>query len=532
MVIVMSRTPLFAAVKKALEVTCHDRGIVLPRSSALSRRQLLRLSAAAAGAAALSPVLDWSAFAKDKTPPSIAIVGGGIAGLTAAYRLQAAGVKPVLFEASSRWGGRMLTVNDFYKGMFCELGGQFVDSNHEDLINLAKEVGIDMQTLATEGEGEDLYFFRGAFHTPKDMLDPATKTGAFVPIAEKIAEDAGKLTDKDDNWTKHARKLDRMSLKAYLEQFRGKAENWAIDVLDIAYLGEFGLETDDLSCLHMVDFIGTDLDKPFAIFGVSDEVFRVKGGSSALINALTAALANKADMRLGYALTALDRKAGKIVLTFAAPDGEKSESFDAAILTMPFTKLRDVKGLNRLKLGPEQMKSIRELGMGTSAKVINGTTSRVWRTADSGLPAPSNGSFYSDLGFQDIWEDSRAQPGEAGILTNFLGGKAGLAKENDALEIFRSGAAKMSPKMAESLDKAAVATFFWARYPFTLGSYASAKTGQYTTLLEVAGEPALGGRVQFAGEQTSFDFCGFMNGGVQSGNRASEALIETLALKK
>src|SRR5262245_19908531 len=228
----MSRTPLFAAVKKALAVTCQDRGIVLPRSSALTRRRLLRLSAAAAGAAALSPVLDWRAFAKDKAPPSIGIVGGGVAGLTASYRVQATGVKPVLFEASSRWGGRMLRVYDFYKGMFCELGGQFVDSNHEDLITLAKEVGIEMQTLATDGEGEDLYYFGGAFHTPKDMLDPATKTGAFVPMAEKIAEDAGKLTDKDENWTKHARKLDKMSLKAYLDQFRGKAENWAIDVLD------------------------------------------------------------------------------------------------------------------------------------------------------------------------------------------------------------------------------------------------------------------------------------------------------------
>ena len=86
--------------------------------------------------------------------------------------------------------------------------------------------------------------------------------------------------------------------------------------------------------------------------------------------------------------------------------------------------------------------------------------------------------------------------------------------------------------MAESLDKPAVASFFWSRYPFTLGSYARAKPGQYTTLLDVAAEPALGGRVQFAGEHTSVDFIGYMNGGVQSGNRASEALIETLALKK
>ena len=148
-----------------------------------------------------------------------------------------------------------------------------------------------------------------------------------------------------------------------------------------------------------------------------------------LIKALTAALENKADMRHGHALTALDTKGGQIVMTLAAPEGATSESFDAVILTLPFTKLRDVEGLKRLKLGSEKMKCIRELGYGTSAKVINGTTSRVWRSEASDLPAPSNGSFYADLGFQNLWEESRAQPGEAGIIMDFLGGKAGLAEE-------------------------------------------------------------------------------------------------------
>jgi hypothetical protein len=58
----------------------------LPRSSALTRRRLLRLSAAAAGAAALSPLAKWHAYAEDKQR-SIAIIGGDVAGLTAAYRL-------------------------------------------------------------------------------------------------------------------------------------------------------------------------------------------------------------------------------------------------------------------------------------------------------------------------------------------------------------------------------------------------------------------------------------------------------------
>ena len=94
----------------------------------------------------------------------------------------------------------------------------------------------------------------------------------------------------------------------------------------MAYNIEFGLLTEDLSSLAMVDFITADLSVPFQMFGESDEIYRIKGGSSALIKALTAALENKADMRPGHALTALDRKAGTIVLTFAGPDGENPKA--------------------------------------------------------------------------------------------------------------------------------------------------------------------------------------------------------------
>ena len=534
----MSRTPLFAAVMKALAPSFQDDGLVLPRSSALTRRRLLRLSAAAAGVTALSPVLNWSAYAKKKARPekngprSVAIIGGGVAGLTAAYRLQPHGVKPVLFEASNRWGGRMFTVYDFYKGMFCELGGEFVDTNHEDLQKLAAELGVGLQKLAAEGDGEDLYFFKNQFHTPKEMIDPDKQAGAFAPIAKRIAADAAKLTHKNEDWTPYARKLDRMSLKAYLEQFRGKTDDWAIDLLDVAYNIEFGLLTEDQSSLNMVDFITTDLAKPFQMFGESDEVFRIKGGSSALIKALVAALENKIEMKQGYTLTALDHKGGQIVMSFDAPGGASSASFDAVILALPFTKLRQVKGLEGLRLGAEKLKCIRELGYGSNAKILQGTTSRIWRSPESGLPAPSNGTFYSDLGFQNLWDSSRAQPGDAGIITDFLGAKPGMNDAKSALDAFRADLPKMSPKMAESIDPNAVTSWFWAVYPYTLGSYASSKVGQYTTMLEVASEPALRGRLQFAGEHTSSDFLGYMNGGVQSGDRAAAALVKSMALHK
>jgi monoamine oxidase len=311
-----------------------------------------------------------------------------------------------------------------------------------------------------------------------------------------------------------------------------KADDWAIDLLDVVYNIEFGLVTEDQSSLAMVDFISTDMDKPFSMFGESDEKYRIKGGSSALIKAPVDALQNKIDMKQGWALTSLDYEDEKIVMGFDAPGGPQTQSFDAVILALPFTKLRQVTGLEKLKLGEDKLKTIRELGYGTNAKVIVGTTSRVWRSPDSGLPAPSNGSFYSDLRFQTLWESSRNQPGEAGVITDFLGVIPGINDAKSALDAFREDLPKMSQKMADSLDPSAVVSWFWATYPYTLGSYASCKVGQYTTMLEVAAEPALGGRLQFAGEHTSGDFLGFMNGGVQSGNRAAADLAKVLALHK
>ena len=69
----------------------------------------------------------------------------------------------------------------------------------------------------------------------------------------------------------------------------------------------------------------------------------------------------------------------------------------------------------------------------------------------------------------------------------------------------------------------------WPKYRFIRGSYSCPLVGQYTTLLQAASGPELGGRLVFAGEHTSSDFSGFMNGAVESGNRAAR---EILAPKK
>ena len=202
------------------------------------------------------------------------------------------------------------------------------------------------------------------------------------------------------------------------------------------------------------------------------------------------------------------------------------------ILALPFTRLRQVKGLEGLELGEEKLKTIRELGYGTSAKILQGTTSRVWRSPESDFPhhrmAPSIPISASRM----LWDSSRAQPGDAGIITDFLGGKAGLADPASAIETFRDGLPKMSPKMAESLDPAAVTVWFWATYPYTLGSYASAKSDNTPRCWRWRRNRLLTAACNLPASIPAATSLAIMNGGVVSGNRVATALIETMVPQK
>ena len=121
---------------------------------------------------------------------------------------------------------------------------------------------------------------------------------------------------------------------------------------------------------------------------------------------------------------------------------------------------------------------------------------------------------------------SRAQPGPHGLISNFLAGKSLAGSTGEAFEALRAGLSAISPVIGAALDKDATASLAWEQQPWSLGSYASAKPGQYATLL-----PRWRKRLNAAGSCTSQvstpepDYLGFMNGAVLSGNRAAMELL-------
>ena len=70
---------------------------------------------------------------------------------------------------------------------------------------------------------------------------------------------------------------------------------------------------------------------------------------------------------------------------------------------------------------------------------------------------------------------------------------------------------------------------YWPGNPFTRGSYSYWKVGQYTKFSGVEGEQQ--DNCHFAGEHTSIDSQGYLNGAVESGNRTANEVLVNLGLR-
>lgn len=524
----MARTQLFGRIRLAIanaRAALPDAPPPGPR--AITRRSALALMMAAAACTPAPPQT------KPGAPGSVAIIGGGTAGLVTAWRLANAGIACEIFESSGRTGGRMFTLRDFTpEGQFCELGGELVDSGHAELIKLCEELGIGIQRLHPEGSpASDLYDIGGKTRLDGDLLDPAAQTGPFLPVAARIAADQAALLDADDNWTARAMQLDQLPLSDYLESLASSTERWVIDLLALAYHAEYGIPVDQQSSLNLVDLIGADATGAFSMFGDSDEAFRIAGGSSTLpetlLSRLTVApLAERIALTLRHELSAIAHDGEGFRLTFKNEGNPAVErQFTRVVLALPFTRLREVNGLGGLGLSADKMKVINELGYGVNSKLMVGTSSRPWRQQLLGLNSPLTGTIYSDRGFQVVWDTSAGQDGTGGILTNFITGAAAKSEESVVLGTLESALASLSPDLAAALTTRVRASFFWPNHPHTKASYAGPLVGQYTSFADNAARSELGGKLFFAGEHTSASSQGFMNGAVESGERVAKEVL-------
>jgi monoamine oxidase len=538
----MARTPLFfwlgRMVRKAW-LTEQRKPTVNRRhtpdeptllAKEITRRDFLKGMLGMAGAAAAMsltpPVIQArtaSVLEKSRPENPVVIVGAGLGGLVTAYRLSQKGIPCVVYEASRRAGGRVYTQRGFNSDdMFVELGGELVDTTHEDIITLCRELSVPLEHFepGDTGLAPAIYYSEGIVHTEAEVVE------AFRPLAAELVKDItkcfpdGELQIPTYQQPYQAAWMDRLSLEEYLNAKTDVAP-WLIRLIKAAYTGEYGLDPSEQSALNLLLLIGTDTAEAFAMFGESDEAMRIQGGNSRLVEALLKALESKVPIHYMHRLRRLSYRNGELRLSFRTPSKTSVMQAEQVVLALPFAVLRALDGLNDLGLSPVKLKSIREWGYGTNSKQMIGFKSRFWRQANPSAIPVNTGEHFTDLPSQCFWETSRLQAGQTGIITNFLGGKAGRDADSHQWQHALNDLDRLYGFVPEQFDNNKV-FFNWSKNPWAKGSYTCPQPGQYTTLMGAAGEPELEGRLLFAGEHCSVDWAGFMNGAVQSGNMAAQ----------
>lgn len=517
----MARTPLFQEIQRALrtaawlERTGTSTAEGLERAGELrwDRRRFLKTAVAAAAGASVMPV--FKTDARGSQAPKVIIVGAGTAGLVCAYRLQQRGIAARVIEASSRPGGRMFSLRNFFPdNQLTELGGEYIDSGHATMRGLVKELGLTLNDLGAEedSEGAHAYFF-------DNRLLPAG--GRFIdlfrPVAKAVTDDLKqmKVRGEIEYETPQAKAIDRLSIPEWFEKRR--ITGLATKVLRAAYVGEYGLEIDQQSALNVLLTMGDETPPDdFRIFGPSDERFHIAEGN----DRVPALLAERLDspVAFGTRLEGLTSDGSGFTLALRRDETATEAKADMVVLALPFTILRQLD--LRVKLPEAKRKAIHELGYGTNAKLIAGFSRRVWEESQS------TGYTFTDLEFQCCWETSRGQPGSHAILTNFAGGKLGERLNEGELQdraaTFASQVDRIYPGAAGAFTKKAVRQH-WPSSPFVLGSYTCYKPGQYSTLADSVATPV--GNLFFAGEHTSVDFNGYMEGAAETGERAAKEVL-------
>ena len=518
----MARSPLFGLLRRAALGAAIARREGWPADEAAdrlrqarmdaSRRRFLRTGATVGAGLALTACAPRALRPSDH--PEVAIVGAGIAGLTAAHRLRQAGVRVRIYEAQTRIGGRMYSLRDhFPDGQVVELGGELIDTGHVRIRALADELGLAPDDLLQDDPAlaTDLWFAQGRRYSEAEIL------AAFLPLSAAIERDLASLPDDDITYRTHnpaAAALDRLTIREWLDA--EGASGWLRTLVEVAYTTEMGLECDRQSALNLITFLDPGSDH-FRIFGDSDERFHVRGGNDRIVHALGRLLDDA--IETGSVLESVREAPGGYTLSLRRDGATREVHAEQVILALPFTLLRDVQ--LDLPLPPVKRRAINELAYGTNAKLMIGFERRPWR--DHG----SNGSVFSDLPFQTTWETSRKQPGTHGILTNFTGGDHGLGlSEGTAKQQADATSTQLEavfPGIAAARGNAPAVRFHWPSNPWVRGSYACLRPGDWTGLRGAMGQSV--GRLYFAGEHCALDTQGFMEGGVESGEAAAADVL-------
>jgi monoamine oxidase len=456
---------------------------------------------------------------------NVAVVGAGLAGLSCSYELARHGINARVFEGSDRVGGRCSSLRGVFPGQVVEQGGEFFTGAHHTMVGYARQFGLELERYS-QLAGDNYYYFGGQRYTEAQVIEE------YKAFANSMREDLRTLSHPTaDSYTENDALFDFMSLDDYLG-LHG-ASPLLRGLIGSAYRAEYGAGIDELSAITFLRFAQSDKRSKLSPFGVhSGAMLRVADGNDRITSALADRLPTP--VSLGHRLVAVRKLSnGKLRLAFETGGRSIQRDYDAVVLTLPFSVLRDVDLHPSLELPDWKLRSIANASMGDHSKLLVGFNQPVWQSAAHGL----TGTGFSDRNLMgSTWaaNPSRSGPGQA-VLASYVGGTqargmTAATTQADAnsflgnLEQVLPGAKAAAAR--DSSGNLLARTANWSSNPWSRGSQSCNRPGYFTNVAQTEGKAV--GNLLFAGEHTSsfYEWQGFMEGAALSGLRTAGEVLE------
>ena len=441
----------------------------------------------------------------------VVVVGAGLAGLTAAVELSAAGADVTVLEARDRVGGRMHGI-PVSSSVVADGGAAYLGVRHTELLALIREHGLGLASTGMEGDSTFM------------VTDQRSTSASRVPPLDAVAlgdlfdrlEDLVEQVHPDAPWrSPQAGRLDRLPAAQWLAEEVKHSDARTFFPL---FIGEMmAADPAAISVLHMAFYLrsGGGIRYLNAFEGGAQQ-WRIDGGAHQLCEALGSRLGDR--VRLRQPVSMIRQDAGEVVVrSVSAVDGARVEHrADQVVVAIPPLLAQRITFLPGLPMP----RATAATGRGCAVKVHLSYPAPLWRRQGlSGWSVSAHGPLLSTV------DDSPADE-SVGVLTGFVTGAAASAfsaltpDEQRAAAIAHVG--RLFPQLPTPTQ---CSVTDWLADEYSRGCYAALfGPGDWLRLGPTLTEPH--GRIHWAGTETSLEFFGLMEGAVRSGQRVAKELIQ------
>lgn len=443
----------------------------------------------------------------------VGIVGAGLAGLIAARQLVAAGVSVCVLEARDRVGGRTWT-RPASDGTVLDLGGQWIGPTQQRMIRLAAELGAE--TFKTWDTGNNIQYHHGERLVYSGPIPTADRLVAADIMEAMLALNMMAMqVPPEAPWeAPDAAAWDAQTFATWLDA--NVSSSGARQLLDLAIQAVFSAEPRDLSLLHVLFYTRSagGLMDLVGVTGGAQET-RFVTGAQTIANRLAEALGDRVLLNAPVHTIAQDASGARIesdALTLTC---------DRVIITLPPTlagRLRYRPALPGLR---DQL--TQRMPMGTVIKVHCLYPTPFWR--DEGL----TGQASSDTGVLRITFDNSPRDSSRGVLLGFIEGDEARVWGQRSQQERRAAVLEclvryFGERAGQPLDYVEQS---WAEEEYTRGCYAGYMPPGVWSMYGAALRARVG-RIHWAGTETATVWNGYMEGAVQSGERAAAEVLATM----